>query len=382
MRGDPRKSDSPTFEEDSPDEASRMNFPPDEGDTERRARSSPVARGERELLQAIKEDYRAFKYAPYHFQKDKDFVLTAISLNPRAWQFADDTLQFDRDVLLAAVERDGSIFADAKRKEESDYDRIDSDPIYYRKTKEYEIRIQRHNKIYGIMKTFEPGDEIILAALRNNPNALKFMPFIRWVEEGTPPMDELLGSELYCLQFVGPRSPNNTRENKDIVRRALRYDYRMFTYADKKLLKDFMFVRSLLDEFGAEKVREMFLHWCPWSWCNIGQKLFDEVFEKIEQFELAKVATKDRPGRARPVSPTRVRDLGRMLRTVAGRPEPDLEESASSAAAAIRLPEPKIQDMPEKVLRKIGYTLTGKGGRKLRRQTFKRRVKKTLRLKN
>jgi hypothetical protein len=138
-----------------------------------------------------------------------------------------------------------------------------------------------------------------------------------------------------------------------------------------------MFISFAVEDLNVKSAWSIQIAWQHGK--ELLRKVLDQIKEQEELIQLAKAVTKDRPGEARPVSPSRVKELSRSLQQVSNRsgPEP-LPEAPSLGMAAWRLPDPKPQDMPPNIKAKIGSYLKGKpnpkgtsiGGRTSKRRRF------------
>ena len=71
-----------------------------------------------EVLEAVKQDGRALRFASAELKNDKEFVLEAVKQKGYALRFASAELRNDKDVVLEAVKQDGDAleYASAKLK--------------------------------------------------------------------------------------------------------------------------------------------------------------------------------------------------------------------------------------------------------------------------
>lgn len=117
-----------------------------------------------DLLQDILKDETALKHAPDCFKNDKAFILKALELNGDCFIYVGRKLLKDREVVLAAIKKDATNLMFA-----GDTFRMDRSFI---------MELVQHNGLalhFADHSFKEEDDEIIAAAIKQNPAVVKFV---------------------------------------------------------------------------------------------------------------------------------------------------------------------------------------------------------------
>lgn len=170
------------------------------------------------MLEAVKIDSDAFKYADISLKADKQFVLDMLQIEGDSFLHAHDDLKADRDVVLAAVQIDG---------ESLKYAHID----------------------------LRADAEIVFYAVQVAGMAIKYAnAYLRSDEQIVL---EAVASNFHAMEYADTR----LKSNRDFVREAVRAHGNSFKYADWSLRSDKKFVYGIVSikgdalQFASDELR-------------------------------------------------------------------------------------------------------------------------------
>ena len=149
-------------------------------------------RGDKQLvLEAIKQQYDAIRYASTELQHDKEVVLTALKQHPAgAFCYVPDDLKQDKEMILASVQLDGMLLEQVPPQFQNDYDVVLSAVKQCGYAYQYASDNLKSNRnivlvavsTNGAVVDRLPADsklrqdkDVCLAAIKSNPYAIKYI---------------------------------------------------------------------------------------------------------------------------------------------------------------------------------------------------------------
>ncbi|MEE3342775.1 MAG: DUF4116 domain-containing protein [Bacilli bacterium] len=161
------------------------------------------------IIDAIKQNGCALKYANEDIKKDKEIVLSAVKRDGLALEYANESLKKDKEVVLTAVKENGKV-------------------------------------LHYADKSLKKDKEIVLTALRNDNTNSAYLCIDDSLESDKDVVLAAIEHDGLALE----NADENLKKDKEVVLEAVKRDGLALEYADESLKKDKEVVLTAVKENG------------------------------------------------------------------------------------------------------------------------------------
>jgi hypothetical protein len=208
------------------------------------------------VLEAIKTSgMGGLQYADKSFYKDRDLILIAVKKNGRCLNRADENLKKDREIVFAALENDGDALGDAHDTLKKDKEIVlvaVKNSGWALQHADENLKKDRDIVIEAVKQTgtaieyahpdLKKDKEIALMAIKVDGAALEYLD-----ESFKNDRDFVLKAvSTNDMQSALQHAAENFKKDKEIVKAAVAANYYAFDHADKTLIEDKEFIKSLM----------------------------------------------------------------------------------------------------------------------------------------
>ncbi|MBA3238326.1 MAG: DUF4116 domain-containing protein [Parachlamydiaceae bacterium] len=172
------------------------------------------------------KDFILSLYTDIDLQKNKEFVLIAVTRNGSTLQYANYLLKKDKDIVLAAVTQNGTVLKFAHESLKNDKD------IVLAAVKEYGCALE-------YAEGLNTDKDIVLAAVKNNGHAL------RYVYSELKKDKEIVLAAVTQNGFALYNAHESLKRDKEVVLAAVMQDGSALQFAHESLQKDKGFMKEI-----------------------------------------------------------------------------------------------------------------------------------------